>query len=82
MCHKCGKEGQFARDVLLAANQDHRELDAQSAVERATEGNHLQCQNQGRFTTSLLVVNPVGAYHVVGSIYGVMCALCWIQGQL
>ena len=64
MCHKCGKEGQFARDVLLAANQDHRELDALSAVEWATEGNHLQSQNQGRFTTSLLVVNPVCAYHV------------------
>ena len=69
-------------DVLLAANLDHRELDTLSAVERATEGDHLQCQNQGWFTTSLLAVNPVCAYHVVGSIYGVMCALCCIRGQL
>ena len=58
-------------DVLLAVNQDHQELDTLSAVERATEGDHLQCQNQGRFTTSLLAVNPVCAYHVIGSIYGV-----------
>ena len=70
-------------DVLLAANLDHGELDTLlSAVERATEGNHLQCQNQGWFTTSLLVVNPVCAYHVVGSIYGLLCALCWIRGRL
>ena len=40
-------------------------------MERATEGDQLQFQNQGRFTTSLLAVNPVCAYHVVGSIRGV-----------
>ena len=40
-------------------------------MEQATEGDQLQFQNQGRFTTSLLAVNPVCAYHVVGSIRGV-----------
>ena len=46
-------------------------VDAFSAAEQATEGDSKILQNQGQCTASLLAVNPVCAYHVVGSIYGV-----------
>ena len=40
-------------------------------MEQATEGKSKMFQNQGQCTASLLAVNPVCAYHVAGSIYGV-----------
>ena len=46
-------------------------LDALSAAEQVTEGDSKMFQNQGQCTASLLAVNPVCAYHVVGLIYGV-----------